>query len=135
MALPTPAQMQRQISLLKSLLADLNDEYQWAYDLAYAGNGRSLPEPGGTRNPAHVRPTEQTAVADSPARKQAAYAAERVEAMIRDVRSIVNTMMPRADRTSGHPDAFPRTITSEERKQLESAQRRRTERGDGWGRG
>lgn len=134
MALPTPTRMHRQIATLRALLADLDDEYRWAYDLAYGVAGRSVPESGGTRNPAQIRPTENAAVADAPIRDRAQHAADRVQAMMRDTRGLVNTLLPKADRTSGYgAESYPRTITTEERKALEHAQRKRTQRGAGWG--
>lgn len=135
MGLPTPALMHRRITALRALLADLDDEYRWAYELAYGQNGRSIPEPGGTRNPAQIRPTEQAATADALVRKRAEHVAARVQGMIRDVRGMLNTLLPAADRTSGHPDTYPRTITLEERQSLKAAQRRRADRGAGWGTG
>ena len=135
MAAPTPARLSATVALVRHLLSELEDEYRWAHDIAFAPSSTSAVRIGGTRNRGSGDATGNSAIGDDPTRERMEHVAKRLAAFKDELQELRNTLLPRPNVTAERPDRFPRTVTKQEREESQSAQARRVARGQGWGSG
>lgn len=139
---PTPIHVLADLEFIRDRLLDVvMDEYRWAYNLGWDRRQRGEIK---TRSTSHADPTQDIVLGQNRVRKATHDAAEKV----RQARGLLQGAMNALARAHALNDAnhiieelptpnsfsdqFP-PISARERKDAEAAQRRREERGEGWG--
>lgn len=139
---PTPLTIKGELEFIRERLLDpVMDEYRWAYNLGFDRKQRGDVK---TRSTSHADPTQDIVLGQNRVRRATHEAAVK----IREARGLLQgaqDALARAHRLNDEDhimeelpspasfnDQYP-PITARERKAAHAAQKRRMERGEGWG--
>lgn len=142
---PNPVHVRADLEFIRDrILDDVLNEYRWAYNLGWGKVERGDIK---TRSTSHSDPTQNIAIGQSRVRAATRGAAEKIEHARNLLQSAqddlarahrlndANHIMEEVYTPSDFNDPRPRddSITKRELREAQEAQRRRQERGEGWG--
>lgn len=131
---PSARDVQRTIDQIAAACKEIVEGYRWTESALY-GTGGGDPSSGGGRTPTHEsRPAENQAISAAERSGALRDTAKLLDAVRRVVQSEARKSRPKLGITE-RPDKFPPLISPHEHDRLTDAQKRRIDRGEGWGRG
>lgn len=135
MIAPAPSVVARDLGRIDDLLAKLDDDYRWLYELAWCaqvnGEGGSGEEDKVLSIVLGQRAARARVTGAAQAVDKALKALLHAEAMLGEVADIADRRIPQ--RPEHHERFVPRTVSKAELREARKAARRRRERGEGYG--
>lgn len=139
---PSPLTVKGELEFIRErLLDELMDEYRWAYNLGFDRKQRGDIK---TRSTSHADPTQDIVLGQNRVRKATHMAAQKIHearSLLQSAQSALarahdlndaDHIMEELPSPKSFDDQFP-PISTRERRNAHEAQRRRIDRGEGWG--